>query len=141
MFCRATGNRLAWLDDFTVYARDETALFHVLELFLNIWNERNLVIFVHKSRFYAREIKWCGRIMNDAGAGMDPSNYNGVRDAKFSNTTAELCEYLSCMAWMASATPHLTERSAIYYMRYCRLHTRRRASELRNKSKNILFSS
>lgn len=43
-FATLRDHKLAWIDDFLIYAKDETELLSVLESFLAICEKRNLVV-------------------------------------------------------------------------------------------------
>ncbi len=73
-FAELRAHRLAWIDDFAVRARTEAQLLDVLERFLAICKDRNLIVSIIKSVFFATSIKWCGRILDAQGIKMDPSN-------------------------------------------------------------------
>lgn len=66
-FATLREHTLAWIDDFAIHAKGEIELLGVLERFLAICQERNLIISISKSRLYATQVKWCGRIIDGDG--------------------------------------------------------------------------
>lgn len=111
-FSELRDNLLAWLDDFALHHYTEDGLLHVLERFLQICGDVNLVVSLPKSTFFAEEIKWCGRLIDSVGVTMDPANYEGIKDSSEPINAAELCQYVHCVAWMSSAIPRYAERAA-----------------------------
>lgn len=65
-----------------------------------------------KSTFYARIIRWCGCIIYGAGVRIDPSSYEGIRDACIPSTAEELCEYIHALAWMSNNISRFAQRAA-----------------------------
>lgn len=114
-FSELRENLLAWLDDFALHGRTETDVMNTIARFLAICRQHNLVISLPKSTFFATSIRWCGRILDAKGVRMNPENYEGVRDAQEPQTASELCQYLHCMAWMASSIPLFAERAAVLH--------------------------
>lgn len=110
-FAEVRENILAWMDDFAVHAKDETALLKILDRFLAIWAKRNLVTSLQKPILLSRAIKLCDLIMDVYGFHMGLENYNGVPDSIQQNNASELCDYLHFMSWMSNAIPRFAERA------------------------------
>lgn len=110
-FAELRENLLAWLDDFVLQNREEDALLDTLQRFMEICASRNLVVSITKSRFFASQVKWCGRIINSENVRLDPSSISGLRNAHEPITAAELCQYLHAATWMANAIPRFAERA------------------------------
>lgn len=57
--CLATqrDHTLAWIDDFVIKEKDENEVPGVLHHFLGIFQERNMVVSIVKSRFYLAQVK------------------------------------------------------------------------------------
>lgn len=114
-FSELRENLLAWLDDFALHNQTEHGLLRVISRFLDICAEYRLVVSLPKSTFFAKEIRWCGRIIDATGVTMDPENYEGIRNASEPSNAAELCQYVHCAAWMSNAIPRFAERAAPLY--------------------------
>lgn len=111
-FSKLRAHLLAWLDEFALYAADESRLFDVLEKFLQICEESNLKISITKSVFFVTTIKCCGRIIDADGVKSDPAKFQGLLEADLPHAAYELVEYVHCVAWMASCIPNFSERVA-----------------------------
>lgn len=114
-FSELRDHLLAWLDDFALYAVSESDLLGILDRFLALCAKYNLVIWLPKSTFYAKQIRWVGRLIDANGVTLDPANYSGVRDAAEPTSAAELYQYIHCMQWMSSEIPRFAERAPALY--------------------------
>lgn len=100
----------AWIDDFVIHAASEQELFQELRNFLKNCREKNLKVSLPKSTFFAKELKWCGRIIDGEGVSLHPRRPLGL--ANVSKPEAELCKFVHCVTWMSTAIPDFTERIA-----------------------------
>lgn len=105
-------NLLAWLDDFILHGKEEKEHLDNLLQFLEICATKNLVISITKSRFFAKVIEWCGRLIDAGGVQLHPANYEGLVDAEIPRNGAELSQYVHCANWMSSVIPRFAERVA-----------------------------
>ncbi|CAN8061293.1 unnamed protein product [Agarophyton chilense] len=102
LFKKIRANLKAWLDDLNLFTKDEKALLRVSRRFWELCKENNLMISAKKSTFFAKEIKWCGRLVNGDGYTMDPANVEGLRDMHVPQTADEL--YASNNHWAGVVT-------------------------------------
>lgn len=112
LFAELRGNMKAWLDDFNLHGKTEVELLSRLCRFFEICQKYNLFLSAKKSNFFAREIKWCGRIISKDGYKIDPSNAAALRNMQKPTTADELCEFIHCCRWMALAIPDFCTRVA-----------------------------
>jgi hypothetical protein len=68
-------NLLIWVDDIVVFARTAEEFIAVLRKFFARLHEYGLKLNAKKSCLYAKEISWCGRIIDGEGVRHDPSWY------------------------------------------------------------------
>ena len=102
----------AWLDDFSLHAKDATTLLDKLEIFFNICQEKNLYLHAGKCRLFDTQLKWCGRIVTGDGYKLDPSRVEGLKTMAVPETADELAQFIYCCRWMSIAIPAFTERIA-----------------------------
>lgn len=114
-FAILTENMLTWLDDFVLHAETEPCIPKVIEKILLICRDHSLVISLPKSTFLATITRWYGCIIDAEGVRMNPSYYDGVREAFQPETASELCQFLRFMAWVAFSIPMLAERASPLY--------------------------
>lgn len=111
-FAELRNNLKAWIDDFIMYYHSEEEHLEKLRRFLEICKEKNLVISLPKSVFFAKSIKWCGRIIDGNGYRYDPANYEALKNATCPTNGAELCQFIHGAMWMSNSLPQLHEQIA-----------------------------
>lgn len=112
LFSELRNNMKAWLDDFNLHANKESELLSYLRRFFAICKEVGLYLSAKKCRFFAKEIKWCGRIVDETGYRLDPRNAEGLRNMQSPTTADELCQFIHCCRWMSSSIPDFSKRIA-----------------------------
>ncbi len=71
-------NMKAWLDHFNLHAKTEEDILSFLEIVFEICRRRGLFLSALKCKFFAKSIKWCGRIISADEYTMDPSRLGGT---------------------------------------------------------------
>jgi len=112
LFSELRTNLKAWLDDFSAHAESEFELIRILERFFHICQKHGLFLSAMKSVFYAKSIKWCGRIISGDGFQFDPMRIEALRDMDEPKTAAELGEFIYCCRWMSNSIPDFSVRIA-----------------------------
>ena len=102
----------SWLDDFNLHAKSEDELLDSLKKFFSICSERGLFLSALKCCFFARQVRWCGRIISEKGVRLDPAKIEGLKDWKMPVNAGELCQFIHCMRWMSIGIPAFAERIA-----------------------------
>lgn len=92
LFRNLRGNMKAWLDGFTLHARDENQPLELLDRFFTICQDHNLFLSARRSVLFSRTIRWCGRIIDQHGYQMDPSRISALQNMNEPETAAELPE-------------------------------------------------
>lgn len=87
-------------------------LLEVLRTFLGICRDRNLKVSIPKSTFFSKELKWCGRVIDEHGVRIEPRRTSGLRDISKPETAAEICEFIHCITWMSMTIPDYAEQVA-----------------------------
>lgn len=111
-FAELRMNLKAWLDDFSLYGKEEEDLLNVLERFLSICAQKNLFLSARKSILFTKEMTWCGRVITPDGYKMEPRRLEGLKDMAFPNTADELAEFVYCTRWMSVCIPDFARRIA-----------------------------
>lgn len=110
LFRELRDNMKAWLDDFNLHADSEAKLLHLLERFFQLCAEYNLYLSAQKCVLFAREIRWCGRIIAHDGYTLDPSRLSGLKEMSLPTTAAEMGEFIYCCRWMSLSIPEFSRR-------------------------------
>lgn len=103
---------LAWIDDFDLHAETEDKLFSIPFCFMDISEERNLVVSITKSTFFAKEIVWCCRILAAKGTRLHLSSYEAMVHANPPIAGSELSLYANCRNWMREVFPRYDDQTA-----------------------------
>jgi transposase InsO family protein len=98
-----------YVDDIMVYAPSEEQFIHNWITVLQRLHNVGLKVSAKKTHFYARSIKYCGRIFTTEGASFDPSLIQSVTKMPSPNTAAELRSYLATTNWLRSSIPRYAE--------------------------------
>ena len=112
LFSELRGSMKAWVDDFNLHEKTERNLLKSIERFLEICEQHNLFVSAKKSIFFARRIKWCGRIIDKHGYSYDPRNVKGLKSMTAPSTAAKLSQFIHCCRWMSTAIPDFNIRIA-----------------------------
>ena len=108
LFSELRENMKAWLDDFNLFCGNEEHLLLLLERFFVICCQHGLLLSAKKSVLFARELRWCGRIIDARGYKMDPSNVEGLHNMDLPRNAAELAQFVYCCRWMAISIPNFS---------------------------------
>lgn len=99
-----------WLDYFLVHIESEFELLVILRKFFTICRERGLFLSEKKCTLFAKQEKWCGRLIGDNGIQYDPRRLEGLKDAQQPTTASELCQLVCCLQWMSMSIPDFSKR-------------------------------
>ncbi len=103
-------NMKAWLDDFHLHAQSEMELLGLLETFFSICQDRRLFLSARKCTFFAKELRWCGRLITPTGYEIDPGRIEALRGMKEPETASELSQFVHCVQWMRISIPNFAQR-------------------------------
>lgn len=96
LFSELRAKLKVWLDDFNLHTMGETELLDLLARFFAICSEHGLFLSALKSVFFARSVKWCGRVICADGYTLDPARLQGLRNMNIPVTADELSEFIYC---------------------------------------------
>ena len=112
LFQELRKNMKAWLDDFNLHAGSEDELHDLLEKFFQICGKYGLFLSAKKCVFFAKSLKWCGRIIKPEIYTLDPSRIQGLRDMELPTSAGEVSQFFHCCRWMSLAIPNFAARVA-----------------------------
>ncbi|OWY91859.1 hypothetical protein PHMEG_00039384 [Phytophthora megakarya] len=104
---------LIWIDDLLLYAEGiETYLEKLNELF-SLMDHFGLKLFAKKSQLYQKEVKWCGRQIDDNDVRHDPDRINTLRSMPYPTTAGELQQFLCAINWMCESIVDFARQVAL----------------------------
>ena len=71
-------NILRWLDDILLHNRTVKGLLQPIRTFLGVCVEWNIKLHPAKCVFFARSVRWCGRLVSSKGIRYDPKRMDGL---------------------------------------------------------------
>lgn len=100
---------LIWLDDVLGHAPTPTQLMKTLRRAFERCREFGLKLNPNKCVFFAREIKWCGRVISARGVTHCPERISGLVGMPAPGTAVELQQFLCAANWMRASIPEYTK--------------------------------
>jgi Reverse transcriptase (RNA-dependent DNA polymerase) len=82
VFCALRANLLQLIDDFVLHARSEDQLLALLGQYFSKCEEVVLKVHAENCDLFAREVKFCGRIIDGEGTRFDPSRLETLQQMK-----------------------------------------------------------
>ena len=70
-----------------------------------VCQEHNLYLSAHKCHLFTKEVTWRGRKVFGDGYVVDSSRIVCLKHLTMPETAGEMCQYVHCCRWMASASP------------------------------------
>lgn len=105
----------SWLHEFNVHGATESELLNIMEKFFDICSRHNLYLPAVKSKLFAKQKKWCGRVIDASEYTMDPAHLSAVQNMELQTSASELTELVYCCRWMSSSIPDFARRVALLY--------------------------
>jgi hypothetical protein len=99
------GKALLWIDDILICAKTFDEYLDTLRRFLEICRDMLFKISAKKSTFLAREVQWCGRIVDGEGTRYHPRNYDTLEKLEKPTNAGELSQFCSALNWMSHGLP------------------------------------
>jgi hypothetical protein len=100
---------LIWIDNLLIYAKTPEALLENFEAILQRCQEVGLKLNPHKCTFFAKEVKWCGKMISGSGIRHDPARTAALVDMPPPQTGAELLQFVCAANWMRSHIPRFSD--------------------------------
>ncbi|KAJ8558820.1 hypothetical protein ON010_g8629 [Phytophthora cinnamomi] len=110
---------LAWLDDILGYEDSVKGLLCLLEKVLKRCAEFGLKLHPKKCRFFARKVKWCGRLISGGGISHCPERVAGLVEMHMPKTAADLQQLLCAINWMRSSIPGYAIERRRSWLAFC----------------------
>jgi transposase InsO family protein len=105
-------NLLIWVDDIVVFARTAEEFIAVLRKFFARLHEYGLKLNAKKSCLYAKEISWCGRIIDGEGVRHDPERVAALSSLPRPGTAADLQKLLCAANWLRESIVNFAQFAA-----------------------------
>ena len=99
---------LVYIDDILVYGRTEEEFIRNWITVIEALHSVGLKISAKKTVFYAKEVKYCGRIFSASGTRFDPQHIEALSKMPTPTTAAELRSFLASVNWIRSSIPNYT---------------------------------
>ncbi|KAJ0392214.1 hypothetical protein P43SY_008832 [Pythium insidiosum] len=93
-------NVLVWVDDIVVFAKTAEEFIAVLRKFFGRMREYGLKLNAAKCCLFAREIEWCGRLIDGNGVRHDPERVSALRSLPVPQSAADLQKLLCAANWL-----------------------------------------
>ena len=102
-------NILCWLDDILLHAPTVDKLLESIQSFFGMCAEYNLKLHPAKCTLFAKEIRWCGRLLSAEGIRYDPRRLEGLLTMKPPTNGANLQQFICALQWVKQGIPNFTE--------------------------------
>lgn len=124
-----------WLDDLLLYCDTIEGLFQLLKWVLKRAEELGLKFSPKKLVLFAKEIKWCGKIITSDGVKVDPKRIEALTLMPIPTTADQLMTFVNASNWIRTS---VIDYAAVFEPLYARLKdvlgngkkTKRRAARL-----------
>ncbi|KAJ0390850.1 hypothetical protein P43SY_011782 [Pythium insidiosum] len=91
---------MVWVDDIVVFAKTADEFITVLRKFFDRMREYGLKLNAAKCCLFAREIEWCGRLVDGDGVRHDPERVSALRSLPVPQSAADLQKLLCAANWL-----------------------------------------
>lgn len=81
---------LQLLDDFLFYSKDEKSLLDDFKAYLSVCNEIELNLHAKKTKVFAEDIQFCGRIISSDGIKYHPRHFDTLLNMKKPTLASDL---------------------------------------------------
>ena len=102
-------NLLQWLDDFLLHAQSEDELLGFIESFFGLCMQFGFKLHAAKCKFFLREAKFCGRLIDSAGIRFHPRDMDALQNMRRPEFAADLQQFLCATNWMRSSIPEYSK--------------------------------
>lgn len=98
-----------YIDDIMIFGETEEQFIANWITVLNRLHSVGLKVSAKKTQFYARSVKYCGRVFTINGASFDPGLIDSIIHMSPPSTAKELHSYLATTNWIRSSIPRYAE--------------------------------
>lgn len=102
----------AYLDDLIVFGKNEQDHQKNLEAVLIRLEEYGITLKIEKCRFFQRELKYLGRIVDAQGTRPDPEKVEAVKNMPAPKNTSQLRSYIGAVAYYTQFIPNMRQLRA-----------------------------
>lgn len=98
-------NVLYWLDDIMCHAPTIPDLLKTIRQLFTILSQQNLKLHPGKCKLFAREIRWCGRLISADGIRFDPRRIDGLLEMAEPTDGGQLQQFFCALQWVKTGIP------------------------------------
>ncbi|KAH9171026.1 hypothetical protein AeNC1_017775, partial [Aphanomyces euteiches] len=91
---------LVWIDDILVYADDPDEYTAVLDKFFDLMHKYGFKLSPTKTKLYAKQVKWCGRYLSEAGVKQDPERIEALCAIPEPTNAGDLQQFICATNWL-----------------------------------------
>ncbi|KAF1322126.1 hypothetical protein FI667_g11572, partial [Globisporangium splendens] len=91
---------LVWVDDLLLFSDSVEELLNVMERVFFLLDQHGLKLSPKKSHLFLTEVKWCGRIISEAGIGHDAERIHALQNLPYPPTAAALQQFVCATNWL-----------------------------------------
>lgn len=99
---------LLWLDDMLLHHHSIDGFLNTIELFLTTCENNNIRLHPEKCIFFAKEIRWYGRLISSEGVKFDPRRLSSLLDMQPPSTGGQLQKFMCALQWVKQGIPNFT---------------------------------
>eukprot|EP00918_Siedleckia_nematoides_P099937 GHVU01218606.1.p1 GENE.GHVU01218606.1~~GHVU01218606.1.p1 ORF type:complete len:1004 (-),score=109.13 GHVU01218606.1:721-3732(-) len=102
-------NAANWMDDVLLWHETQSGLLVIVELFFKLVTDVNLYLTPDpkKTNLLAKEIVWCGKLINEHGMQIDPARLETMVQWPIPETGQQLAEFMDALPWIQGNVPNL----------------------------------
>ncbi|GMF12467.1 unnamed protein product [Phytophthora lilii] len=105
-------NLLVWVDDIVIFAKTVEEFLDVIRKFFARLREYGLKLNAKKSCLFARQISWCGRLIDGEGVRHDPERVAALSSLPLPSTAAALQKLLCASNWLRESIVNFAQHAA-----------------------------
>lgn len=99
---------LKWLDEILLHSPNEVVLLDNVLAMFKYCNYRQIKLHPLKCLPFAKEARWCVRIISSDGIKYDPRRMQGLLDTEPPTTGSELQQFLCALQWVKNGIPNFS---------------------------------
>lgn len=106
---------IKWLDDMFVSLPNEDDLMEDILALFNYCTTRNIKFHPFNVLLFAKEARWCGRIISHDGMKLDPCRVQGLLGMKPPTTGSEMHQFICALQWVKNGIPTFSALVALLH--------------------------
>lgn len=103
---------LAWLDDILLQNRTVDSLCDNIRILFKFCSQFNIKLHPSKCVVFAKDVRWCGRLISEKGVKFDPRNLDGLLSMQPPQTGSHLQQLQCALQWVKFGIPDFIKLTA-----------------------------